>query len=73
MTKKHFISLADFIRSYQCSDNPKLQPAQIEMLASFCRQHNPNFNRERWLDYIAGKRLGMLNNEILDGAAPTGD
>ena len=28
---------------------------QIALLATFCASQNPRFNRERWLDYIAGK------------------
>lgn len=27
---------------------------QVETLADFCQSANPNFNRQRWLDYIAG-------------------
>jgi hypothetical protein len=26
-----------------------------DALADFCKAQNPNFNRDRWLDYIAGK------------------
>jgi hypothetical protein len=26
-----------------------------DVLADFCRTQNPRFDRERWLDYIAGK------------------
>ena len=70
MTKSSFIALADMIREhdkrvanhdnpcavrYMDPDVPAFHPAQIEALASFCASQNPNFNRERWLDYIAGK------------------
>lgn len=27
----------------------------VEMLADFCASTNPRFNRQRWLDYVAGK------------------
>ena len=61
MTKKHFIALADAIREYQDLPNQGLPlmnvftDNQIRMLARFCESQNPNFNRERWLAYIAGK------------------
>jgi hypothetical protein len=51
MYKKHFIELADWIRT---SPVPFL-PTHIEYLADFCKQQNSNFNRERWLGYIAGE------------------
>lgn len=67
MTKKHFIALADAIRSYNNPDNicrrtatladsryADFTDAQIEALADFCAEQNPKFNRERWLSYIAG-------------------
>lgn len=55
MTKRHFIQLANVIRGYNA--NPlqnSFTPAQVEELADFCENQNPRFNRERWLDYIAG-------------------
>ena len=51
MTKKNFIALADVIRD----DINDFTPNAIERLADFCQSQNPNFNRSRWLDYIAGK------------------
>jgi hypothetical protein len=50
MTKKHFIALADAIRADRTFTN-----YQLITLAEFCRDQNPRFDRERWLDYIAGK------------------
>jgi hypothetical protein len=51
MTKKHFIQLADTIK-----ENPSAFTwPSINTLADFCKAQNPNFNRDRWLDYIAGK------------------
>jgi hypothetical protein len=68
VTKKHFIALADAIREH---DNFVLHPYRtgmgedkdimlfnnhhLETLADFCKSQNSSFNRERWLDYIAGK------------------
>lgn len=60
MTKKHFIELADTIRQENSRREtatlpPMFDDAAIRTLADFCRTQNYNFNRERWLDYIAGK------------------
>ena len=65
MTKKHFIALADKIREHNsfCTSHEwkAMDPAnrftteQLNTLADFCAAQNPQFNRERWLDYIAGK------------------
>ena len=62
MTKKHFIALADSIRDFnRKSTKPAsynytpFNQGQIEMLAAFCAEQNPQFNRARWLAYIAGE------------------
>ena len=59
MSKKHFIALADDIREHnRCAVNNgeiPFTPDQISVLATFCKRQNYNFNRERWLDYIAGE------------------
>lgn len=52
MTKKHFIALADLIRSTRVSHG--WTNKQINELACFCWEKNPRFDRERWLSYIAG-------------------
>lgn len=60
MTKKDFINLADVVREQR----PYLLDGQEayhtwervrDTLADFCSRQNPDFKRERWLDYIAGK------------------
>ena len=57
MSKKDFIALADAIKAHN-SGNPfgkfEFTRDQIEALADFCQSQNPNFNRDRWLGYIAG-------------------
>lgn len=56
MTKQHFITLADRLKDARepwCHCEPFTQQ-QIEYLALFCQTQNPRFNRQRWLDYIAG-------------------
>lgn len=58
MTKKHFIALADrIIRSSPAdrSANGIYSDSVIKDLADFCQSQNANFNRERWINYIAGK------------------
>ena len=60
MSKKHFIALADAIRELfnktGCADTDGVRKEYVlEILARFCQQQNSNFNRERWLDYIAGE------------------
>lgn len=50
MTKKHFIQLADCIKS----DLNDFTPNAIDRLADFLHSQNPRFNRERWMGYISG-------------------
>ena len=56
MTKKNLIDLADAIRVF--GENISLPADKISIpvsvLADFCATQNPNFDRNRWLDYIAG-------------------
>ena len=56
MSKRHFVALADAIRKHNemCPANA-FTIGQISVLADFCQSQNPNFNRERWLSYIAGE------------------
>ena len=62
MTKQNFIALADLIRDANaCHDREKLagfapfNANSIASLAGFCATQNAQFNRQRWLDYVAGK------------------
>ena len=60
MTKKHFIALADAIRehnrvAYKEQPIDHFSDELLNTLADFCQSTNPNFNRERWLGYIAGE------------------
>jgi len=54
MTKKHFIALADAIRVYNATLPAAAQNVPVSVLADFCATQNPNFDRNRWLDYVAG-------------------
>jgi hypothetical protein len=55
MSKKHFIALADMIRAHNKFASDPFTKTQINELAGFCKRHNPNFDWDRWLDYIDGK------------------
>lgn len=55
MSKKHFIALADTIRLANRFGPATFSEEAIKELASFCARQNPNFDKSRWLDYIAGK------------------
>ena len=55
MSKKHFIILADMIREANQTTPGTFNCYTIDKLADFCASQNPNFKRERWLEYIAGK------------------
>ena len=68
MSKKHFIALADALRSVKPTavDRPdlanrdaKLIAGQwhmtVKAIADTLAADNPRFNRDRWLAYIAGE------------------
>lgn len=58
MSKKHFIELANVIIRSAPADRSAygtFSESAIKELADFCADQNPNFKRQRWLDYIAGK------------------
>lgn len=62
MSKKDFIALADAIREHnRIAAHPAnagmqwFSADQLDALATFCKQNNMNFMRDRWLGYIAGE------------------
>ena len=61
MTKKDFIALADTIRNFnELHENGSetanhFDTQQLAVLAAHFKANYPAFNRDRWLDYIAGK------------------
>jgi hypothetical protein len=70
MTKKHFIAMADAIRHHNHKSEQSggmygepFTMSQIATLGQLCKSQNPNFNPERWRDYIAGK-CGPNGGEI---------
>lgn len=58
MSKKDFVALADVIRAANRNYRPDeavFREDAVAELAAFCAAQNPRFNRERWLNYIAGE------------------
>ena len=58
MSKKQLVALADVIIASAPKDNSAqgaFSRSAILELADFCESQNPNFMRQRWLDYIEGK------------------
>lgn len=71
MSKKDFIALADAIREHNRLAShfggKQFHESQIAILANFCQSQNPNFKRDRWLDYIAGK-CGKNGGKVKEAA-----
>lgn len=60
MSKKDSIALADMILAHNAAFGQdqmenRFNAMHLIALAEWCREQNPRFLRERWLDYIAGK------------------
>lgn len=62
MTRKHFVALADAIRDHNQkaretfgvhAERMCFSAEAIYKLADFCALQNSNFDRERWLNYVA--------------------
>ena len=60
MTKKHFIELAKLLKDQNFKMSVALDSPEggynaiVRELANFCAAQNKNFDRQRWLSYIAG-------------------
>lgn len=77
MTKRHFIALADVLRGLEPEIPTAPYPAYgasrrqweatVDALADFCQSQNPQFDRERWLGYIAGENGPTLNTSSKAG------
>ena len=54
MTTKDVAALAELLRSHNRSADGRTEftPDHLLVLADFCETHYPNFNRERWIDFI---------------------
>ena len=55
MSKKDFIALADVVRIHLEQPASPFGDGWVDMLANFCANRNPRFNRKRWLCYIRGE------------------
>src|SRR6516225_1115479 len=60
MTKKDVVALAEVLRIHNQTAEARTEftPDHLRTLADFCAAQYPNFNRERWIDYITGVNRG---------------
>ena len=56
MTTEDLVVLADALRIHNRTADGRTEftPDHLLVLADFCASLYPNFNRKRWIDYIAG-------------------
>jgi hypothetical protein len=56
MTKNDLVGLADVLRLHNhiADGRTEFTPDHLRVLADFFASQYPSFNRERWIDYIAG-------------------
>jgi hypothetical protein len=54
MTKEDLLALADALRIHNRTADGRTEftPDHLRVLADFCASQFPNFNWERWVDYI---------------------
>jgi len=69
MTKRHFIALADILAAQKPGLFIGEWEALRDSLADFCKQQNPRFKRQLWLDYIDGK-CGPSGGKLKKVATP---
>ena len=72
MTKKDVVALAEALRIHnQTAGGPtEFTPDHLRVLADFCVSQEPNFNRKRWIDYIAGERARRDELNFLEPDSP---
>jgi transcriptional regulator with XRE-family HTH domain len=60
MTKRDVVALAEILRIHNHTADPRIEftPDHLRTLADFCAAQYPDFNRERWIDYITGVNRG---------------
>ena len=60
MTKKDIAALAEVLRIHNQTADARTEftPDHLRTLGDFCAAQYPNFNRERWIDYINGVNRG---------------
>jgi len=59
MTSKDVVAMAEVLRNHNRTADGRTEftPDHVRVLADFCAAQYPNFNQERWIDYIAGVRV----------------
>lgn len=68
MTKKDFVALAITLRPMIENGNEIVNVDEvINRLSQFCETQNPQFNKSRWLGFIAGE-CGSNGGKIKDRA-----
>jgi hypothetical protein len=67
MTKTAVVALAEALRIHNRTADGRTEftPDLLLVLADFCASQDPNFNRLRWIDYIAGE--GGSDDEMMFG------
>jgi len=60
LTKRDVVALAEMLRIHNRTADARTEftPDHLRVLGDFCAAQYPNFNRERWIDYIAGVNRG---------------
>jgi transcriptional regulator with XRE-family HTH domain len=60
MTKRDVVALAEVLRIHNQTADPRTEftPDHLGVLADFCAAQFPNFDRERWIDYITRVNRG---------------
>jgi hypothetical protein len=60
LTKRDVVALAEVLRIHNRTADAltEFTPDHLRVLADFCAAQYPNFNRERWIDYITGVNRG---------------
>jgi hypothetical protein len=67
--QKHFIALADFIRthnvkvSFDCPHVARFDSEHLTTLCAFIASASPRFNRARWLNYILATTNAQTTSE----------
>ena len=66
MTTNDFVALAEALRAHngKADGRTEFTPDHLRVLADFCASQEPNFNRKRWIDYIAGE-CGQADERML--------
>ena len=69
MTKEHLVALADALRIHNRTADGRTEftPDHLRVLAEFGASQFPNFNWERWIDYIIGVKTWTAEGSDMSG------